>query len=111
MTDDEVTAYYNETVAADQTTYENDVDAYETQIMMVPVRLRGSDALVSSAGYRYVKHILLTVDETLMTTYTDLLARYEEQMNEEEAAATAAPDATPLPMYRGAGAAQPMPPP
>ncbi len=95
VTDDEVTAYYNETVAADQATYENDVDAYETQIMMVQYGYADQTPWYHPQGYRYIQHILLTVDETLLATYTDLLARYEEQMDtEEEAAATAAPEAT-----------------
>ena len=92
VTDEEVTASYNQTVAADQATYENDVDAYETQLMMVQYGYADQAPWYHPQGYRYVKHILLTVDETLMATYTDLLARYEEQM--DAAAETAAPDAT-----------------
>ena len=51
---------------------------------------------LTPAGYRYIKHILLDVDETLKSRYTDLAARLEEQMDAEAeaAAATEAPAAT-----------------
>ena len=37
------------------------------------------------SGYRGVSHILLDVDDTLMETYTNLLATYEEQQDQIEA--------------------------
>jgi len=46
------------------------------------------------AGYRYIKHILLPVDSALMTAYTDLTAKLEEQMNNSDTAATATTEPT-----------------
>ena len=93
VSDEEVQAYYDETVAADRETYEFDVDAYETQMMMYQYGYAEQEPWYHPEGYRYIKHILLAVDEDLMTTYTDLLARYEEQMDDEEAAAAEPTDA------------------
>ena len=89
VTEDEVLAYYNDAVASDQEIYEFDVDAYEYQLLMYQYGGTDQEPWYHPEGYRFVKHILLEVDEDLMATYTDLLARYEEQMNEEEEAALA----------------------
>ena len=89
VTDDEVQAYYDEAVAADKDIYEFDVDAYENQLLMYQYGYADQEPWYRPEGYRYIKHILLAVDETLMNNYTDLLARYEEQMDDEEAAADA----------------------
>lgn len=87
VTDEEVQAYYDEAVAADKDIYEFDVDAYENQILMYQYGYADKEPWYRPEGYRYIKHILLAVDETLMSNYTDLLARYEEQMDDAEAAA------------------------
>lgn len=89
VTADEVQAYYDGVVKTDQETYEFDVDAYEYQLLMYQYGGTDQQPWFHPAGYRYVKHILLAVDEDLMTNYTDLLARYEEQMNEAEEAQAA----------------------
>lgn len=96
VTDEDVLAKYDENVKADQALYENDVDAYEYQVMLYNNQAASSLPLYHPAGYRYVKHILLEVDSTLLAKYTDLQARLEEQMDSETEAAeaTAAPDAT-----------------
>jgi parvulin-like peptidyl-prolyl isomerase len=105
VTDEEVQAYYDEAVAGDKDIYEFDADAYENQMLMVQYGYADQEPWYRPDGYRYIKHILLAVDETLMANYSDLVARYEEQMNAEDAsatdtadaAATAVPDVTETP--------------
>ena len=92
VTDDDVLASYMAKVANDQQIYENDLDAYETQIYLYNSQYADAMPMYHPAGYRYIKHILLPVDETLMSKYTDLSARLEEQMDTDSA--TAAPEAT-----------------
>lgn len=85
VTDEEIQAYYDQAVLSDKEIYEFDTDAYENQLLMYQYGYADQEPWYHPAGYRYVKHILLTVDETLMATYTGLVARYEEQMSDEEA--------------------------
>lgn len=94
VTDEEVQARYDEKVAADQLLYENDASAYEMQIQLYNSQYASEKPWYHPAGYRYIKHILLAVDATLLSRYTDLQARLEEQMDAEAAAAaaTATPD-------------------
>ena len=100
VTDDEVQAYYDDAVAADKDIYEFDVDAYENQMLMYQYGYADQEPWYRPEGYRYIKHILLEVDETLMSNYTDLVARYEEQMDaadettDETADAAATEDTT-----------------
>ena len=95
VTDEDVQAKYDQNVANDQLLYENDVDAYEQQVQLFNAQYATELPWYHPAGYRYIKHILLDVDETLKSRYTDLAARLEEQMDAEtEAAATEAPAAT-----------------
>ncbi|MDD3213076.1 MAG: peptidylprolyl isomerase [Eubacteriales bacterium] len=101
VTDDDIQQQYETNVANDQALYENDLDSYEYQLMLYNYQYATEKPWYHPAGYRYVKHILLPVDDTLMSTYTDLQARLEEQMENEAdttsdtaADATAAPDAT-----------------
>lgn len=96
VTDDEVLAYYDKAVQDDKDIYEFDIDAYENQILMYQYGYADQEPWYRPEGYRYIKHILLTVDETLMTKYTDLLARYEEQMDTEEDTAAADVEETPV---------------
>ena len=83
MTDEDVQTQYDANVAKDKAAYENDLDAYEYQIMMYDYQYVTEKPWYHPAGYRYVKHILLPVDDTLLSTYTDLQARLEEQMEAE----------------------------
>lgn len=95
-TDEEVQAKYDENVAADKVTYENDAQAYENQLLMVQYGYATDKPWYHPVGYRFIKHILLPVDTALMTAYTDLTAKLEEQMNSDAAAAaTTEPSATP----------------
>ncbi|HPF88291.1 MAG TPA: peptidylprolyl isomerase [Candidatus Limiplasma sp.] len=93
VTDDEVQAYYDDAVAADQEAYEFDIDAYESQMLMYQYGYADEEPWYRPEGYRYIKNILLAVDDDLMTNYTDLVARYEEQMDDEEAGDTTDEDA------------------
>ena len=87
VTDAEVIALYNELVAADEVAYGNDAYAYEMQQQMNQFALMYgymdyyTDMYYFPNGYRRVTHILLSVDETLLTAYNDLQAAYEEQQS------------------------------
>lgn len=99
VTDEEVEAYYQSLVEADKALYENDIAAYvdynnQVDMMAMYAAMYGSASNMDYAwykpeGFRAVKHILLPIDETLMTTYTDLQARYEEQESAAETAEAA----------------------
>ena len=82
-------AKYDTNVATDKAAFENNVEAYETQLMTNQSQNSTAKPWYHPAGYRYVRHILLPVDTELMSRYTDLQARLEEQMNGDTA--TAAP--------------------
>ena len=69
-----VQAKYDARLVDDQALYENDASAYTSTLNAGQVT-----PLYRPAGMRQVKHILLGVDDTLLATYTDLLARLEEQ--------------------------------
>ena len=90
VTDEEVVAYYNSLVENDKALYENDAASYEeVQYMNTLYAMYGMSDYVTQvyykpAGYRLVTHILLEVDEALLTAYTDLQAAYEEQQNAAE---------------------------
>ncbi len=115
VTDEDVEAEYQALVAADKEAYENNLAAYveycsyvdqmEQYAMMSGQPSSMEKPWYKPAGYRAVKHILLPVDEELMSNYNDLSARYEEQQHTEEAAETpaegeteAAPEATAEPV-------------
>ena len=95
VTDEDVEAYYQEMVAADKELYENDIAAYVeynsyVDQMAMYAMMSGSMSDMDYAwyrpnGFRAVKHILLPVDEALMSAYTDLQARLEEQASDEAA--------------------------
>ena len=102
VTDEEIDEAYQTLVEQDKALYENDLKAYcdyQSQVQysqMLAAYGYGTAmdaAAYRPAGFRGVKHILLPVDETLMTTYTDLQARYEEQENASEEAAAETTDA------------------
>ncbi|MEA4928232.1 MAG: peptidylprolyl isomerase [Candidatus Limiplasma sp.] len=92
VTDEQVQARYDQTVTDDQALYENNADAYEYQMGLYQQQQVSLQPLYHPAGYRYIKHILLPVDDALLSAYTDLQARLEEQMDNEAAAATATAD-------------------
>lgn len=102
-TDADVEAAYQALVAADKELYENDIEAYvaynsyvDQMAMYAAMYGSANDmdyAWYKPAGFRAVKHILLPVDEELMTTYTDLQARYEEQQEDVDTEGTPVADA------------------
>ena len=87
VTEEDVQTYYNTLVESDKAIYENDAASYETtQYMNQMYMMYGmydyvTDIYYKPHGYRLVTHILLEVDEALLTAYTDLQAAYEEQQN------------------------------
>lgn len=104
VTDEEVEAYYQSLVESDKALYENDIAAYvdyttQVDMMAMYASMYGSASNMDypwykPEGFRGVKHILLPVEETLMNTYTDLQARFEEQQSAEEGAEEAAEPVT-----------------
>ena len=73
VTDEEVEAAFEEQVAEDAQTYA-DAATYE-----VYTQYYGYDSYYVPEGYRGIIHILLNVDDDLLSTYQDLEARLEEQ--------------------------------
>lgn len=90
VTDAEVTAMFNQRVAEDEAAFKEDVGTYEYM-----TQYYGETSYYTPEGYRGVTHILLEVDEELLTAYQSLSAQLEEQQDEpaegEEAAETAEP--------------------
>ena len=80
VTDDEVTSYFNDLVEEDKKTYEGNVPMYEYY-----TKYMGSNSYYVPEGYRGITHILLEVDKELMDNYSSLVARMEEQQEEETA--------------------------
>ena len=95
---------YQSLVAADKELYENDIAAYveynsyvDQMAMYAALYGTSSDldyAWYKPEGFRAVKHILLPVDEELMSTYTDLQARWEEQQQAAQAGEESAEETT-----------------
>ena len=96
VTDEEVVSYYNALVENDKALYENDAASYEQvqyinmMYMMYGMSDYATEVYYKPAGYRLVTHILLEVDEALLTAYADLQAAYEEQQNAAEEGEAAA---------------------
>lgn len=83
VTDEEIKATFDETVASQKEEYKDSVYNYEI------AQYSGTTSYYRPAGYRAVSHILLTADEELLKTYQELQAMLEEQNNEDEIAAQA----------------------
>ena len=79
VADTEVQAAYDARVLEDEAAYKEDIASYEYM-----TQYYGETSYYTPEGYRGVTHILLEVDEALMTAYADLQARLEEQQNAEE---------------------------
>lgn len=94
VTDEEIVAYFNELVEADKAKYEGDVSQYESdQYMNQLYAMYGMSSYITPqyyvpSGYRGITHILLTVDDTLLSTYLDLQSTFEEQQNTLEEGGT-----------------------
>jgi len=87
ITDADVEAEYQALVAQDKALYENDIDAYVAYNSNVDMNnmyamYYGGEAMdyawYRPEGFRGVKHILLSVDESLMQEYQNILAQLEE---------------------------------
>lgn len=85
VADTEVQAAYDARVLEDEAAYKEDIASYEYM-----TQYYGETSYYTPEGYRGVTHILLEVDEALMTAYADLQARLEEQQNAEETTEEAA---------------------
>ena len=104
ITDADVEAEYQALVAQDKALYENDIDAYIAYNSNVDMNNMYSmyygDGSVMDyawyrpAGFRGVKHILLSVDESLMQEYQRIQAALEEQLAAEAEGADAAAETT-----------------
>lgn len=88
VTDEEIVEAFNEQVKQDETRYSEDVATYEYM-----TGYYGQTSYYQPAGYRGITHILLKVDQELLTNYQTLVAKLEEQQEEEEEAAATPTDA------------------
>lgn len=79
VTDADIQAVFEEHVAEDRASYENDIGYYEFM-----TQYYGYPSYYTPSGYRGVTHILLQVDEALLNEWQSLTARFEEQQDEEE---------------------------
>ena len=84
VTDEDIAAYFQEKVLADQEAYANDVGTYE-----YVTQYYGETAYYIPEGYRGVTHILLEVDAALLENYQSLNAALEEQEDHQEDAEAA----------------------
>ncbi len=91
LADGAVENYFNQQVEQDKAAYENNISSYE-----IMTQYYGSKSYYVPEGYRGISHILLPVDEALITAYNNVTAQLEEQIEAVEtgSTATAAPDAT-----------------
>ena len=79
VTDGEVEAYFLEKAESDKAIVGDSATAYEYYPYFY-----GGESYFIPEGYRGVTHILLGVDEELLNTYNDLLARVEEQNSADQ---------------------------
>ena len=82
ITDEDVQNAFDKKVQEDKETYGEDIGAYEYM-----TQYYGQTSYYQPEGYRGVTHILLQVDDELLTAYQDLSAKLEEQQEAEEEAA------------------------
>ncbi len=77
-TEDEVRAVFEEYAAQDQANFEGNVYMYE-----VYQNYYGAQPWYKPEGYRGIIHILLSVEEELLTAYQDAQAAYEDSVTDE----------------------------
>ena len=82
VSDEEITATFREFAESDQQMYEGNIFYYEYYVLYY-----GYDSWYIPDGYRGIIHILLNVDEELLTAYSDAQALYEETPTDENKAA------------------------
>ncbi len=90
VTEEEISAHFNEIVEDDKETYENNIPTYEYN-----TRYMNQPSYYVPEGYRGITHILLDVDDELMNNYKNLSASLEEQ--DEQATADDSAEATEAP--------------
>lgn len=78
VTEEQIDAKYQELVEADRATYASDVAQYEFM-----TGYYGNTVYYQPAGMRGVTHILLRVPDETLSAYSDVMARFEEQMEAE----------------------------
>lgn len=88
VTDEEVTAAFEQYAQDDKANFENNVAMYEMY-----QQYYGYQSWYQPEGFRGVTHILLEVDESLLTAYQDALALAEESDEGADAAALEAVEA------------------
>lgn len=76
VTDQDIAALFNETVAQHKEMYEDQIAMYEL------FKAYGQDIWYQPSGYRGVLHILLPVDEALLDAYQNAQNTYEESMSD-----------------------------
>lgn len=84
VTDEEIQAAFDEQVKQDEASYKDNVATYEYM-----TQYYGQTSYYVPEGYRGITHILLEVDDDLLSNYQTLTAELEEQEEVEEN-----PDAT-----------------
>lgn len=89
VTDDDIQSYYDAMVENEIEQIEGNVGAYEFY-----TNYYGYSFNFMPEGYRGVSHILLKVDEELLTAWEELAERYAEQQNAEAANETQTGDET-----------------
>lgn len=90
VTDDEVTAAFEQQAAQDEARYKDNVMAYE-----FATGYQSQQSYYMPEGYRGVTHILLQADADALKKYQDLSAKLEEQQSaEDDATATEGEKAT-----------------
>lgn len=93
VTDEEIQVAFDERVKADEATYKDEIGMYEYM-----TQYYGETVYYTPEGYRGITHILLEVDDELLSNYQTLSAKLEEQQDEaENPTASPDPDVTPDP--------------
>lgn len=75
VTDQEIEDKYQEKIADEKSLYDSNILYYEQAIM------QNIPTWYTPEGYRGIKHILLKVDESLLSSYNSLKAELEEEGN------------------------------
>lgn len=79
VSDEEVKALFDQYVAEDESSYKDNVAMYEYM-----TQYYGQTSYYTPEGYRGITHILLDVDDDLLSNYQTLSAKLEEQQEAEE---------------------------
>lgn len=85
VTDEDVKALFDEKVASDEANYKDNAAMYEYL-----TQYYGQTSYYTPDGYRGITHILLKVDDELLSSYQSLSAKLEEQQEAEETTDTEA---------------------